>query len=525
MRTTAIAALVAAASTLSALPGAAMALPAPCTGKFALDGPRLDLGTGIDPVASVALLGAPTAAGSGGLPLVHLGDPTVLGGESCRATVVTQAPRTDVFAVRAKFEGCGERPRFRVRLRFDEACEHVTGRVRALGQLIASFSATRERRGRVTPVDPVPPADPSVPVPTVPDVPDPADPMDTPADGSVRPIGTTPTITSLAPLVAQPGENISLFGASLDHDQNGDSWVAAGATPPYVVTFLGVDPSFGRLIAVPTFVSPERIDVRVPSAAVSGTVMLAVRNGFRTTVISETLDRVVVIRAQPPPATVPQAGTAPATANRGTLTVEDTALSFFNAGSFPVTGPFQIGAFLDSNGDHIVNLFQVGRDDVPYLAFPERTSEFDFTIEGGRGYFQGSNAILWVFFEGGDPAVLDASDQFFVVHLSVDLAHRTARPIAMLAGVAGSPGIVMMADQFAAGTSIVVAQPGDGVGALSGHIAAVPLFLENIFLPSQPGVCLDDQPFCADTGPSVEQRIWGNGIEIDFDVPLFADNG
>jgi hypothetical protein len=52
----------------------------------------------------------------------------------------------------------------------------------------------------------------------------------------------------------------------------------------------------------------------------------------------------------------------------------------------------------------------------------------------------------------------------------------------------------------------------------------VPLFLENVFLPSQPGVCLIDQPFCADAGPSVEQRVWGNGIEIDFDVPLFADN-
>jgi hypothetical protein len=82
----------------------------------------------------------------------------------------------------------------------------------------------------------------------------------------------------------------------------------------------------------------------------------------------------------------------------------------------------------------------------------------------------------------------------------------------------------MMADQFASETSITVAQPGGGVGALSGRIAAVPLFLENIFLPSQPGVCLEDQPFCADLGPSVEQRIWSNGIVIDFDVPLFADN-
>src|SRR6185503_1316652 len=158
--------------------------------------------------------------------------------------------------------------------------------------------------------------------------------------------------------------------------------------------------------------------------------------------------------------------------------------------------PLQIGAFLDTNDDNVVNLFQVGRDDVPYLAFPVRSSEFDFTIEGGRGYFQGSNAILWVFFEGGNPAVLDSTDQFFVVHLSIDLAARTARPIAMLAGVAGSPGVVMMADQFASETSITVAQPGGGVGAISGHIAAVPLFLENIFLPSQPGLCPDGNPGC-----------------------------
>jgi hypothetical protein len=220
---------------------------------------------------------------------------------------------------------------------------------------------------------------------------------------------------------------------------------------------------------------------------------------------------------------VPQTGTAPATANRGTLTVQELPLSLFDAGSFSVTGPFQIGAFLDTNDDNVVNLFQTGRDDVPYLAFPVRSSEFDFSIEGGRGYFQGSNAILWIFFEGGSPAVLDASDRFFVVHLAIDLAARTARPIAMLAGVAGSPGVVMMADQFASETSITVAQPGAGVGAISGHIAAVPLFLENIFLPSQPGLCPDGSPGC-DFPPSIEQRLWSNGIVIDFDVPLFADN-
>jgi hypothetical protein len=147
-----------------------------------------------------------------------------------------------------------------------------------------------------------------------------------------------------------------------------------------------------------------------------------------------------VVTEEPPAVDVPQAGTPPATTNRGTLTVQETSLSPFNPGSFPVTGQaLQIGAFLDTNADNVVNLFPAGRDDVPYLAFPVRTSEFDFTIQGGRGYFQGSNAIVWVFFEGGDPAVLDATDQFFVVHLSVDLATRSARPVAMLAASPGAP--------------------------------------------------------------------------------------
>jgi hypothetical protein len=265
--------------------------------------------------------------------------------------------------------------------------------------------------------------------------------------------------------------------------------------------------------------------VTVPSRAASGTMILAKRAtvGDGAT-ISETVERLIVVREEPPATPeIPQAGQAPATANAGTLTVQPTALSVFNAGSFPATGPFQIGAFLDANDDHIVNLFQTGRNDVPYLAAPVRTSDFDFTIEGGRGYFQGANAMLWVFFEGGDPNVLDNRDQFVVVHLRIDLAARTARPIAMLAGVAGSPGIVMLGDVFANDTAITVEQPGAGVGAIRGRISSVPLFLETIFLPSGPQpVCLEPG-FCADPGPSIETRLWSNGIVVDFDVPLFAD--
>jgi len=522
MRTIALAALVLAASVLG--PRTAPAQPVPCVGKYVLD-PSLELGGGLDP-ARVVLLSRESIA-TGALR-VFLGDPALFGGDSCQATAVTQVQRDDAFVVKAKFEGCGERPRFRIRLRFDEACENVTvGRVRSLGQVLASFTATRARRGGVTPIDPNDPApvDPDAPAPSDPDAPAPVDPPTPPADDdNTQPIGTTPQISTLEPLVAQRGETISLFGSNLDRDANGNTWVAPGATPPYVVIFAREDVGLGSLTVTPTFVSPERIDVRVPSLAVSGTLRLAARSGFRLETLAETVDRLVVVTEEPPAANVPQTGTAPATTNRGTLTVQELPLSLFDAGTFQVTGAGQqIGAFLDTNDDNVVNLFQTGRDDVPYLAFPVRSSEFDFSIEGGRGYFQGSNAILWVFFEGGNPAVLDASDRFFVVHLAIDLAARTARPIAMLAGVAGSPGVVMMADQFASETSITVAQPGAGVGAISGHIAAVPLFLENIFLPSQPGLCPDGSPGC-DFPPSVEQRLWGNGIVIDFDVPLFADN-
>lgn len=516
--TFALAAALAIAAGLPAVP--AMAEPTPCAGWYSLEEP-LDVGGGVAPFRLLVV-----TPSDDGVPAVSLGDTTVLPSTTvCPATQVTRAPRTDAFAVRAKFEGCGERPRFRLRLRFDAACETVVvGRMRAAGRVLASFTAGRVRRGDFRPIAPDDPvvADPGSGVPSAPDAPAPGAPE---PEAPVVPVGTTPTISTLAPPVAQPGETISVFGANLDRDANGDVWVDTTAEAPYVVTFLGVDPAFGRLRAVPTFVSPERIDVRVPTTAVSGTLVLAVRRtvgaGRR---LSETTERLIVVREDAPPADVPQAGTPPVTANAGTLALQETALSLFDAGTFPVSGPFQIGAFLDTNDDRVVNLFPSGRDDVPYLAFPVRSSEFDFAIERGRGYFLGANAILWVFFEGGDPAVLDANDRFFVVHLRVDLATRTAQPIAMLAGVAGDPGIVMMADQFATETSITVAQPGGGVGAIAGRIAAVPLFLENVFLPSQPGVCGDPSGFCPDLGPSVEQRLWANGVVIDFDVPLFADN-
>jgi len=489
------------------------AQPEVCQGRYVTDG-DVELGAGTPAARALTTGQRISLDGPNAGFTVRLGD--------CSAELVTKAPRNDIFVLRAKFVGCGERPRFRLRLAFSADCREVTARVRSGGRVVDQFSARLgdlEDDGN----DPTDTLEP--PPPPSPDDPDVTNPDDAP-DGAVTPVGTTPTISSFSAIAARPGETISVFGANLDRDTNGNRWVGVVQSPPFQVTFANIDPSFGRARATLTFVSAEEIRVTVPAKAASGTIILAKRvtvgDGLT---ISETLERLIVVREEPPATpNIPQAGQAPATANAGTLTVQPTALSLFNAGSFPATGPFQIGAFLDSNDDHIVNLFQTGRNDVPYLAAPVRTSDFDFTIEGGRGYFQGANAMLWVFFEGGDPNVLDNRDQFVVVHLAIDLLARTARPVAMLAGVAGSPGIVMLGDVFANDTAITVAQPGAGVGAIRGRISSVPLFLETIFLPSgaQP-VCLEPG-FCADPGPSIETRLWSNGIVIDFDVPLFADN-
>ncbi len=481
-----------------------------CQGRYSIEGAGLDLGpNGISNV----IVGADAGAFS-----VHLAP--ARSGISCDAAVVTTAPRSDAFILRARFVGCGERPRFRLRLAFDQDCGNVSGRQRAAGQLIAEFSAGLVVGGNplvpgTDPTDPTPPTDPTVDNPTPPD----------PTVDNTTPIGDKPRIASFSSLFAHPGDTISVFGSNLDHDKDGNPYTG---TPPFLITFLGVDASFGRLRATPAFVSDGEVRVTIPSQAVSGTLILAERrsSGLAGPRISETSERLVVVRADATPnQPVPTTGSAPATQNNGTLHVQASALSLFNAGDFPVSGPaFQIGAFLDANNNHVVDLFTTGRNDVPYLAFPVRTSDFDFSIEGGRGYFAGANAMLWVFFEGGNPSVLDNTDQFFVVHLNIDLANRTARPIAMLAGVAGDPGVVMMADQFASETNITVAQPGAGVGAIKGRIAAVPTFLQNVFIPSQTSTCIVDPDFfCPDFGPEIQQNLWANGITIDFDVPLFAD--
>jgi hypothetical protein len=498
-------------STILTLATGASAQPDVCQGRYAIDG-DVDLGAGVS-ASTLSVAERITLDGSDAGFAVRLGD--------CSAELVTRVPRDDLFVLRAKFVGCGERPRFRLRLAFSSSCRELNARVRSGGRVVDAFTATVRSFDGGNASDPLEPTplepdgDPSIVVDPVP-----------PSDGTVTPIGTTPTISSFSAIAARPGDTISIFGTNLDRNTNGARWVGVLPSPPFQVTFANATPSLGRARATLAFVSPSEIKVSIPSQAASGKIILAKRvtTGDGET-ISETPERLIVVREEPPATPdIPQGGQAPATANRGTLTVQPTDLSLFNAGSFPAAGPFQIGAFLDANDNNVVDLFTTGRNDVPYLASPVRTSDFDFTIEGGRGYFQGSNAMLWVFFEGGDPNVLDNRDQFVVIHLSIDLAARTARPIAMLAGVAGSPGIVMLGDVFANDTSITVAQPGAGIGAIRGRISSVPLFLETIFLPSgaQP-VCLEPG-FCADPGPSIETRLWSNGIVIDFDVPLFADS-
>src|SRR5262249_6416891 len=150
----------------------------------------------------------------------------------------------------------------------------------------------------------------------------------------------------------------------------------SGTTPPYFVTFQSID--FGRTKVMPTFVSATELRAVVPGSAASGTIVLAARttSGQLGTTISETTERLLVVQPAPPAQGIPQAGQAPATANTGTLHVQASDQSVFQAGNFAASGAAnQIGAFFDANANHLVDLVPGGRNDVPYLAFPERTSE------------------------------------------------------------------------------------------------------------------------------------------------------
>jgi hypothetical protein len=98
MRTAIICTIV--LSTTLSLATLVHAQPEACQGRYATDR-DVELGAGT-PAAS-ALSAAQRISLDGSNPgfAVRLGD--------CSAALVTKAPRTDIFVLRAKFVGCGER--------------------------------------------------------------------------------------------------------------------------------------------------------------------------------------------------------------------------------------------------------------------------------------------------------------------------------------------------------------------------------------------------------------------------------
>lgn len=492
------------------------AQPTTCQGRYAIDG-SVDVGAPEGVTRTLTASRRIALDGSADAFAVSLGD--------CSAALVTQAPRTDAFVLRSRFVGCGERPRFRLRLAFASDCRSVTARRRSGGRLLQEFTARLASFPN--------PGAPGTPVGTGPIGPGrgpvaPGTPP-VPADPNTTPIGTTPTISVFEPQAAHVGDRVSLFGRNLDRDAAGQPW---NGTPPFVARVLRRGFGGSARFTVPvTFRSATELEVVVPVRAVTGTIILATRNadGSIGATISETAAELVIVREDTTPPPPPVAGTPPATANDATVTVQGTQLNAIQPGTYVLDGAaprFQAGAFLDQNRNFFVDLADPtgARKNVPYLAFPVRTSDIDFSIASGSGYFVGADAMLW--FILGDVASGPGGEIFVTVHLDVDIAAGTARPIAIVAGTAQQNAIVVSTDfsGFSASDFQVESPVVGGPGAIRGHLAAVPTFLQNIFLPSAPALCLDPDFFCPDFGPSIQQNLWANGIDITFDLPLFNDN-
>jgi hypothetical protein len=497
---------------LAFAPGAD-AQPTPCRGRYTIDG-SVDVGAPTGVVRTLTAGRRIAINGGDDAFTVGLGD--------CSAAVVTQAPRTDAFVLRSRFRGCGERPRFRLRLVFAPDCRSLTARRRSQGRLLNEFTAQLTSfpnpGGPGTPIgtgplDPGAPSNPGTP--------------GNPGAPNTTPIGTTPTISVVQPQAARPGDTISVFGRNLDRDSAGVPW---SGTPPYVARMLTRGFGTRRASVTVTFRSATELQVVVPARAVTGTIILAQLNPDGTTgaTISETAEDLVIIRDDTTPPPPPVTGTPPSSANTATVIVQGTQLDAIQPGTYPLSGAaFSAGAFLDLNRNFFVDLIDPSGQmkNVPYLAFPVRTSDIDFSITPGSGYFAGADAMLWFVLGDVAPGVA-GGDVFVTVHLDVDIARGTARPIAIIAGIAQESRIVLSTDVSGFSTfdfqvdSPVVGGP----GAIRGHLAAVPTFLENLFIPSQPGLCLDPDFFCPDFGPSIQQNLWANGIDITFDLPLFNDN-
>src|SRR5262249_24856173 len=121
-----------------------------------------------------------------------------------------QVARNDAFVLSARYpSGCGDLPRFRLRLRYDADCQALTGRIRSAGRLVAEFRAQR--------------VDPDAPV--------------TDPDADAVP----PTIIGFSVSGAQAvGTIFTLFGEPLDRYVYGALWTNGPpntATPPYFVRF------------------------------------------------------------------------------------------------------------------------------------------------------------------------------------------------------------------------------------------------------------------------------------------------
>jgi hypothetical protein len=493
-------------ATLAVTPCAG-AQPTTCQGRYAIDG-GLDLGgaTGI----------AETVAAAPRISVDGRDDGFAVAVGECSAAVVTQAPRTDQFVLRSKFRNCGSRPRFRLRLAFDSDCQHVSVRRRSGGRLLDDVS------GQLVVQVPRNPTGPGRPVRTNPRAPG----APRPSDPTTTPIGTRPTISVIEPAVAHHGDRISIFGRNLDHDANGEAW---NGTPPFYVAFSGPFFATGQKAAEVTFRSATELEVTVHPRAETGVITLRVRNadGSIGATVAQTAEPLVVVTQDAPPPPAPVVGTPPATTNTATLIIQGTGLNAIQPGTYALAGTRnQAGAFLDSNHNFFVDLADPtgALRNVPYLAFPVRTSDTDFSVAPGSGYFAGANAMLW--FVLGDVSSGSGGEIFVTVHLDVDVAAGTAQPIAIVAGINQPSGIVVSTDgSGVSATDIQVESPVvGGPGAIRGHLTGLATFLQNVFIPSQPSVCPDPDTFCPDLGPSIQQNLWASGIDVSFDLPLFNDN-
>jgi len=483
------------------VPGFAHAAPTACSGRYVVDGAPIDLG---GTVTNIPAVGSGRVFAVGGDPNGIL---TMSIGRTCDAESVVTVPRDDAFVLRGRFVGCGDLPVLRMRLAFSADCAQVSGRIRSRGRLVRAFSGTLATGPNPPPVGPPASLDPG--------------------DTTTAPIGDAPAISVFAPGAVHTGDILTIFGRNLDRDRSGQPW--SGTTPPYVVRFARRGSTTLRVLATPSFDSAGQIHVRVPTLAGTGTIVLAELrpDGSIGAVIAETTETLLVVDRDITPPPAPVQGTAPATQNAATVTIQSSALNALQPGTFSLRGTSnQAGAFLDANRNAFVDLADPtgALRNVPFLAFPVRTSEFDFSIEPGTGYFAGADAMLW--FVLGDVAPGAAGGEVFVtVHLDVDIAAGTARPIAMVAGIAQQPGIVVSTDLsgFSAFDIRVESPVVGGPGAIRGSLSAVPMFLEQIFIPSQVAPCFDPSGFCPDFGPEIEQRLWANGVVVDFDLPLFND--